>query len=279
LKKLAGEAGEELVSQIIDSPQSTEREILAQRERVELLKKRLSQIDRPEARELETVADTLTKKSVWAIGGDGWAYDIGYGGLDHILASGRDINILVLDTEVYSNTGGQMSKSTPRGAVAKFAAAGKRQGKKDLALIAMAYGSAYVGRVAMGANDAHTVKTFLEAEAYEGTSIIIAYSHCIAHGIPMHKGLEQQKKAVDSGHWILMRYNPSLAAEGKNPLTLDSKSPSIALSDYIYQETRYQELQKSNPQEAALLLAEEERELKLRWRYYQHLAAMDYSGA
>jgi pyruvate-ferredoxin/flavodoxin oxidoreductase len=278
LKKLAGEVGDELAGQIIDAPQKTEKEILAQRERVKLLKEKLSRIDSPDARELSTVADALTKKSVWAIGGDGWAYDIGYGGLDHVLASGRDINILVLDTEVYSNTGGQMSKATPRGAIAKFAAGGKRQGKKDLALMAMAYESAYVGRVAMGASDAHTVKTFLEAEAYEGTSIIIAYSHCIAHGFPMHKGLEQQKKAVDSGHWILMRYNPSLAAEGKNPLTIDSKQPSIPLSDYIYHEARYQALQKSNPKEAALLLAEEERDLKLKWRYYQHLAAMDYSG-
>jgi pyruvate-ferredoxin/flavodoxin oxidoreductase len=219
----------------------------------------------------------LTKKCVWAIGGDGWAYDIGYGGLDHVLASGRNINVLVLDTEVYSNTGGQMSKSTPRGAVAKFAAGGKRQGKKDLALMAMAYGTVYVGRVAMGANDAHTVKTFLEAEAYEGTSIIIAYSHCIAHGIEMHRGLEQQKKAVDSGHWILMRYNPALALDGKNPLTIDSKAPTLPLADYIYEEVRYKTLQTSKPKEAALLLAEEERELRAKWRYYQHLAAMDYS--
>jgi len=189
-----------------------------------------------------------------------------------------NINILVLDTEVYSNTGGQMSKSTPRGAIAKFAAGGKRQGKKDLALMAMAYGSVYVGRVAIGANDAHTVKTFLEAEAYEGPSIIIAYSHCIAHGIEMHKGLEQQKKAVESGHWILMRYNPDLAAEGKNPLSIDNKAPTLPLSDYIYQEVRYKALQAADPTTAAELLAEEEKELKLKWRYYQHLATMDYSG-
>ena len=170
-----------------------------------------------------------------------------------------------------------MSKATPRGAVAKFAAGGKHLGKKDLALMAMAYGTVYVGRVAMGANDAHTVKTFLEAEAFDGPSVIIAYSHCIAHGIEISHGLEQQKKAVDSGHWILMRYNPALIAEGKNPLTIDCKDPTLPLADYIYSEVRYKTLQRSNPEAAAMLLAEEEKELKLRWRYYQHLAAMDYS--
>ncbi|MDR0616094.1 MAG: pyruvate:ferredoxin (flavodoxin) oxidoreductase [Synergistaceae bacterium] len=277
LAKLSGEVGAELAREIMESAQATEKEIAEQRERVDILKEKLTWIDSPEAEELLSVADALVKKSVWAIGGDGWAYDIGYGGLDHVLASGRNINILVLDTEVYSNTGGQMSKSTPRGAIAKFAAGGKRQGKKDLALMAMAYGSVYVGKVAMGANDAHTVKTFLEAEAYDGPSIIIAYSHCIAHGIEMHRGLEQQKKAVDSGHWILMRYNPALTAEGKNPLSIDSKAPTLPLADYIYNEVRYKALQKSAPEEAAALLAEEEKELKLKWRYYQHLAAMDYS--
>lgn len=279
LQKLSGEVGDDFAKQIIDAStsQKTEKEILEQRDRVELLKEKLSWIDCPEAMELSTVADALAKKSVWIVGGDGWAYDIGYGGLDHVLASGRNVNILVLDTEVYSNTGGQMSKSTPRGAIAKFAAGGKRQGKKDLALMAMAYGTVYVGRVAMGANDAHTVKTFLEAEAFDGPSIIIAYSHCIAHGIEMFRGLEQQKKAVESGHWILMRYNPALAQENKNPLVIDSKAPSIPLADYIYNEVRYKALQKSDPSIAATLLAEEEKELKMRWRYYQHLAAMDYS--
>ncbi|MDR3331183.1 MAG: pyruvate:ferredoxin (flavodoxin) oxidoreductase [Synergistaceae bacterium] len=278
LGKLSSDVSPELVRQILDASQSNEKEIFEQRARVGKLKEKLEGLGaRPEACELATLADNLVKKSVWAIGGDGWAYDIGYGGLDHVFASGRNINILVLDTEVYSNTGGQMSKSTPRGAVAKFAAGGKRQGKKDLALMAMAYGSVYVGRVAIGANDAHTVKTFLEAEAYEGVSIIIAYSHCIAHGIEMHKGLEQQKKAVDSGHWILMRYNPALAAGGKNPLSIDSKAPTLPLADYIYQEVRYKALQATDPVTAATLLAEEEKELKLKWRYYQHLAAMDYS--
>ncbi|NLW61046.1 MAG: pyruvate:ferredoxin (flavodoxin) oxidoreductase, partial [Synergistaceae bacterium] len=227
-----------------------------------------------EAEELISVVDSLVKKSVWCVGGDGWAYDIGYGGLDHVIASGKNINILVLDTEVYSNTGGQMSKSTPRGAVAKFAAGGKRMGKKDLALMAMSYGNVYVGRVAMGANDAHTVKVFREAEAYDGPSIIIAYSHCIAHGINMMKGLEQQKKAVESGHWMLMRYNPDLAKEGKNPLVLDSKEPSLPLKDYVYNETRYKSLATADPEVAEALLKEEEKDIKARWRYFSHMAAM-----
>ncbi|MDR1580588.1 MAG: pyruvate:ferredoxin (flavodoxin) oxidoreductase, partial [Synergistaceae bacterium] len=278
LNKLSGELGTDFAKQIIEAPQSNEKEIHDQRDRVELLKEKLSWMETEESVELLSVADTLVKKSVWLIGGDGWGYDIGYGGLDHVIASGRNVNILVLDTEVYSNTGGQMSKSTPRGAVAKFAAGGKRLGKKDLALIAMSYGSVYVGRIAMGANDAHTVKTFLEAEAYDGPSLIIAYSHCISHGIEMDHGLEQQKKAVDSGHWILMRYNPSLLSEGKNPLSIDSKAPTLPLADYIYNEVRYKSLRTADPATAASLLAEEEAELKLKWRYYQHLAAMDYSA-
>lgn len=277
LDKLTDEVGADFVKQLTEAPQNTDREIAEQRDRIELLKEKLIWSDAPEAEELLTVVDALVKKSVWILGGDGWAYDIGYGGLDHVIASGRNVNILVLDTEVYSNTGGQMSKATPMGAIAKFAAGGKRQGKKDLALMAMAYGTAYVGRVAMGANDAHTVKTFLEAEAFDGPSIIIAYSHCIAHGIEMFKGLEQQKKAVDCGHWILMRYNPALALEGKNPLSIDSKAPSIPLSDYIYNEVRYKALQKADPKTAAALLKEAERDIKMKWRYYQHLAAMDYS--
>ncbi|MDR1917265.1 MAG: pyruvate:ferredoxin (flavodoxin) oxidoreductase [Synergistaceae bacterium] len=277
LSKLENEIGPDFARQLATSAQSTEKEIHEQRDRVELLKEKLSWMDSDDAVELLTVADALVKKSVWIIGGDGWAYDIGYGGLDHVLASGRNVNILVLDTEVYSNTGGQMSKATPRGAIAKFAAGGKRQGKKDLALMAMAYGSVYVGRIAMGANDAHTIKTFIEAEAYDGPSIIIAYSHCITHGIEMRKGLEQQKKAVESGHWILMRYNPTLIQEGKNPLIIDSKAPTLPLEEYIYNEIRYKALQKTDPEAASSLLREEESELKLKWRYYQHLASMDYS--
>ena len=277
MSKLADELGGDFIKQITEAPQTSDKEITEQRNRVKLLKEKLSWSSRPEAKELLTVADNLVKTSVWVVGGNGWAYDIGYGGLDHVLASGRNINILVLDTEVYSNTGGQMSKSTPKGAIAKFAAGGKHQNKKDLALMAMAYGNVYVGRVALGANDAHTVKTFLEAEAYDGPSIIIAYSHCIAHGIDMRKGLEQQKKAVDSGHWILMRYNPALKVENKNPLSIDCKAPSIPLEDYIYNEVRYKALQTSNPEAASMLLAEAQQELKMKWRYYQHLAAMDYS--
>jgi pyruvate-ferredoxin/flavodoxin oxidoreductase len=215
------------------------------------------------------------KKSVWIIGGDGWAYDIGFGGLDHVLASGRNVNVLVLDTEVYSNTGGQMSKATPRGAVAKFAAGGKTAGKKDLALMAMTYGHIYVARVAMGGNDVQTLRAFREAEAYDGPSLVIAYSHCIAHGYDLRHGMEQQKAAVQSGHWPLFRYNPALAAEGKNPLQLDSKAPSIPLKSYAYNETRYTMLAHSDPDTARRLLDEAQDDVMARWRLYEHWASMD----
>lgn len=274
LHKMEGQLGEKTVNAILDAPQTTDSEIRDLRQKVEELKEQLEYIGTEEAEELESVMDNLVKKSVWCVGGDGWAYDIGYGGLDHVIASGKNINILVLDTEVYSNTGGQMSKSTPRGAVAKFAAAGKRMGKKDLALMAMSYGNVYIGRVALGANDAHTVKVFQEAEAYNGPSLIIAYSHCIAHGIEMVNGLDQQKKAVESGHWILMRYNPDLVKEGKNPLILDNKEPSLSLKDYVYNESRYKSLVLTHPEEAEALLKEEEKDIKSRWRYYSHIAAM-----
>jgi pyruvate-ferredoxin/flavodoxin oxidoreductase len=210
---------------------------------------------------------------VWIIGGDGWAYDIGFGGLDHVLASGRNVNILVLDTEVYSNTGGQSSKSTPLGAVAKFAAKGKATPKKDLGLLAMAYGNVYVARVAMGADDQQTLKAFIEAEAYDGPSLIIAYSHCIAHGIDMRKGLEQQKLGVQSGHWMLYRYNPELAQHGKNPLVIESKAPSIPLEQYVYNETRYRMLLQSDEHRAEELLTEAKKGVKARWEHYQDLAA------
>lgn len=278
LVKLGPALGDELVKSILDQPQGGDAEIRAVQDKVEELKVQLEFMGTHEAEELLSVADNLVKKSVWCVGGDGWAYDIGYGGLDHVIASGRNINILVLDTEVYSNTGGQMSKSTPRGAVAKFAAGGKRSGKKDLALMAMAYGSVYVGRVALGANDAHTVKVFREAEAFNGPSIIIAYSHCIAHGIEMVSGLDQQKKAVESGHWMLMRYNPDLAKEGKNPLTLDSKAPSLPLRDYIMNENRYKSLFTIDPAAAERLLKDEEADIRARWRYYSHMAAMSMEG-
>ena len=209
---------------------------------------------------------------MWILGGDGWAYDIGYGGLDHVISTGRNVNILVLDTEVYSNTGGQASKATPRAAVAKFAAGGKPSGKKDLALMAVSYGSVYVARVAMGAGDMHTVKAFLEAEAFNGPSLIIAYSHCIAHGYDMAYGLDQQKAAVNSGYWPLFRYNPDLVDQGKNPFQLDSRPPNVALKDYIYNETRYTMLAKSNPEEAQRLLKLAQEDVTSRWKLYEHMS-------
>lgn len=276
LIKLSAQIGEDLVNAILNADQKDETGIYEQRERVEILLEKLKTINDPDALRLADLAEFLVKKSVWIIGGDGWAYDIGYGGLDHVLASGKNVNILVLDTEVYSNTGGQMSKSTSIGAVAKFAAAGKRIGKKDLGLMAMSYGNVYVAKVAMGANDLHTIRAFVEAEAYDGPSLIIAYSHCIAHGINMAKGFECQKLAVDSGHWPLFRYNPALAAEGKNPLKLDSKAPKIKLEDYIYNETRYKMLTKSHPEIAKELLALAQEEVNKRWKYYEQLASLEY---
>ncbi len=236
-----------LIQAILDAPQGTEAEIHRQRERVADLKRHLRDADDPDAKDLLAVADALVRKSVWLVGGDGWAYDIGYGGLDHVLAGSRDINILVLDTEVYSNTGGQASKSTPLGAVAKFAAGGKAVPKKDLGWLAMAYGTAYVAQIAMGASDSQTVKVLLEAEAYPGPSLVIAYSHCIAHGIDMAKGMHQQKLAERSGHWPLYRYHPALSGTGANPFQLDSRPPTIALRDYLYTENRYRILQQARP--------------------------------
>ncbi len=271
--------GEELAQAILNADQKTEAGIFAQRERVQQLKEKLAGAETAEARDLLSLADALVKKSVWIVGGDGWAYDIGYGGLDHVLASGRNVNVLVLDTEVYSNTGGQASKATPRGAVAKFAAGGKPVGKKDLALMAMSYGSVYVAKVAMGGSDMHTVKAFLEAEAFEGPSLIIAYSHCIAHGYDMAFGMDQQKAAVNSGYWPLLRYNPSLAAQGKNPFQLDSRAPSIGLKEYIYNETRYTMLAKSNPDEAKRLLELAQDDVGMRWKLYEHMSHQPANGA
>ncbi len=277
LVRLTGDLGDETVKAILEADQSTEEGIELQRERIAAVKARLQGLDSAEAKDLLTLADSLVKKSVWILGGDGWAYDIGYGGLDHVIASGRNVNILVLDTEVYSNTGGQMSKATPMGAVAKFAAAGKPAMKKDLAMMAMNYGNVYVARVALGANDAQTLKAFREAEAYDGPSLIIAYAHCIAHGIDLKTGLEQQKKAVQSGHWILTRYNPEALEEGKNPLIVDSKEPTLPLEDYIYNENRYRILQRSKPEVAQRFLEIAKKENARRWKIYQHMAAMDYS--
>jgi pyruvate-ferredoxin/flavodoxin oxidoreductase len=263
------------IDSVLDTDQHVGSEMREQRARVVALKEKLKQIDDPKARELETVVDHLVRRSVWLVGGDGWAYDIGSSGLDHALASGRNINVLVLDTEVYSNTGGQASKSTPIASVAKFASAGKRIGKKDLALQAISYGNVYVARVAMGGNPQQTLLAMREAEEYDGPSIILAYSHCIAHGIDMRKGLEHQDQAVASGHWPLLRYNPSLRAAGRRPFVLDSPRPSIKLSEYAYTEQRYKLLLKSNPSEAERLMELAQESLDLRWATYEHMATQD----
>jgi pyruvate-ferredoxin/flavodoxin oxidoreductase len=278
VKRQAAVIGDELVTALLESPQKTETEINAQRERVVELKKKLAGVDSSDARNLLAIADSLVRKSVWILGGDGWAYDIGFGGLDHVLGSGKNINVLVLDTEVYSNTGGQASKSTPRGAVAKFAASGKATSKKDLGMEAVSYGSVYVARVALGANDAHVIKAFQEAEAHDGPSIIIAYASCIAHGYDLIHGLEQQKLAVQSGYWPLMRYNPSLRDSGKNPFQLDSKAPAIRLKEYAYREARYTMLARGNPDLAAKLLAEAQDDVERQWRVYSGRAAMPGRG-
>jgi pyruvate-ferredoxin/flavodoxin oxidoreductase len=269
---LSVDIGVDLATALIEADQKTEADIYEQRERVKALKEKLASINKPEAKRLLSIADNLVKRSVWIMGGDGWAYDIGYGGLDHVLASGKNVNILVLDTEVYSNTGGQMSKSTNRAAVAKFAAAGKPTAKKDLSLLAMMYNNVYVARIAMGANDAQTVRAFIEAEAYDGPSIIIAYSHCIAHGIDMARGMTNQKVAVDTGYFPLFRYNPELIKEGKNPFKLDSKAPKGALSEFTSMETRFNVLTKSHPDRAKELLKLAEEDVKVRWAIYEQFA-------
>ena len=269
LKELAPQLGEGYVQEILLAPQITESEIRAQRATVADLEKKLRTMDSEMARHLLSVSDQLVRRSVWLVGGDGWAYDIGSAGLDHVLSMGRDINILVLDTEVYSNTGGQMSKSTPLAAVAKFAAGGKRVPKKDLALQAISYGNVYVARVAMGANPQQTLLAFREAEAYPGPSLILAYSHCIAHGINMQHGLQQQHRAVASGYWPLMRYNPEVRKSGENPFVLDSQGPRIAFKDYAYQELRYKMLTRTNPAEAERLINEAQEQVQQKWRMYE----------
>jgi len=263
---------------ILTAPQKDEADIHEQRQRVDLLKRKLNGMDSADVKQLLAVADLLVKKSIWIVGGDGWAYDIGYGGLDHVLASGRNVNVLVLDTEVYSNTGGQASKSTPRGAVAKFAAGGKPGAKKDLGLIAMSYGNIYVASVAMGAKDEHTLKVFLEAEAYNGPSLIIAYSHCIAHGIDMTTAMTNQKVAVDSGQWLLYRYNPERAAQGETPLTLDSRTPTRRVQDFMQRETRFKMLTKSRPEDAKRLWSEAQHDAEIRFHLYEYLAQRKFDG-
>jgi pyruvate-ferredoxin/flavodoxin oxidoreductase len=273
VKRLAASIGDELATALLNSPQKDEADIYEQRQRVALLKEKLQGVNAPDAKQLLVLADMLVKKSVWIVGGDGWAYDIGYGGLDHVIASGKNVNLLVLDTEVYSNTGGQQSKSTPRGAVAKFAAGGKPGAKKDLGLMAMSYGYVYVASVAMGAKDEHTLKAFLEAEAYDGPSIIIAYSHCIAHGIDMTTAMQNQKAAVDSAQWLLYRFNPERALAGENPLQLDSRTPVRKVQDFMLMETRFKMLTKSKPEDAKRLWQEAQHDADVRYRFYEYLAA------
>ncbi|MBN1870779.1 MAG: pyruvate:ferredoxin (flavodoxin) oxidoreductase [Candidatus Omnitrophica bacterium] len=273
VKALESTIGTELAAQLIGAKQRDEADIFEQRRRVEELKKKLKGIDSPQAKQLLSLADFLVKKSVWIMGGDGWAYDIGFGGLDHVIACGRDVNILVLDTEVYSNTGGQASKSTSRGAVAKFAAAGKTMPKKDLARIAMTYGNVYVASVAIGAKDEHTLRTFIEAERYEGPSLIIAYSHCIAHGINMTTAFSDQKTAVLTGYWPLFRYNPELKAEGKNPFILDSAAPKVPFKDQADRENRYKMLEKSHPEKAKELMKLAQQDIYDRWTIYEQMAS------
>ena len=277
LAKMADNVGQDLAEALLNASQKDEAEIEAQRDRVEQLKEILEGMETPAAKNLLSLADYLVKKSVWILGGDGWAYDIGYGGLDHVLASGRNINVLVLDTEVYSNTGGQSSKATPRAAVAKFAANGKDLPKKDLGMMAMSYGYVYVARVAMGASDRQTLQAFREAEAYDGPSLIIAYTHCIAHGINMTLGLKQQKLAVNSGVWPLYRYNPELTAQGENPLSIDSKEPTVPVEEYAYNETRYRMLLQSNEERAEMLMAKAKRDAASRWNLYRQMADMQYT--
>ncbi len=278
---IEGQSGDfkTLLGEIKNADQSNTEGLEKQKDRVSKLKTILKEKNCTNCAELLSVADSLVKKSVWAVGGDGWAYDIGYGGLDHVLASGKNVNILVLDTEVYSNTGGQASKATPRGAVAKFAEAGKPMGKKDLGLISMTYGNIYVARVAMGASLNQTVKAMSEAENYNGPSIVIAYSHCIAHGIDMTTGLLEQKAAVESGHWPIFRFNPALIKQGKNPLMLDSKKPKISIEDFAKRETRFKSLFKFMPERAKMLLELSQDDAKLRWVYYKALSEIDYSGS
>ena len=276
LRGLAERVGPDLVAAIIEAPQVRESEIRAQRERVATLKTRLLSLgDDPKAKHLLSVVDHLVRRSIWIVGGDGWAYDIGYGGLDHVLASGLDVNILVMDTEVYSNTGGQASKATPLGAIAKFAAAGKRTARKDLALQAIAYGNVYVAQVAMGANPQQTLQAFREAEAWPGPSLILAYSHCIAHGFDLRNGLAQQDKAVASGYWPLVRYHPSLSEGDGAPFRLDSPRPTLPFRDYAYGELRYSALAAIRPDEAAALLAQAQEAIHQKYRSYEEFAQMD----
>jgi pyruvate-ferredoxin/flavodoxin oxidoreductase len=272
LAELKDELGETVVNEILNAKQIQESELAIQQLRVQQLKEKLRAMNSSSASHLLSVADQLVRRSVWLVGGDGWAYDIGYGGLDHALASGRNINILVLDTEVYSNTGGQSSKSTPTAATAKFAAGGKTVGKKDLAMQAISYGNVYVARVAFGANPQQTLLAMREAEAYDGPSLILAYSHCIAHGYDLKDGLTQQNSAVASGHWPLLRYNPVLRKKNQNPFVLDSPRPTMPLKEYAYKELRYKVLTMTNPKVAEELMIHAQDLVNLKWKTYEELA-------
>jgi len=265
-----------LVEKIMSADESSESGIYDQRERVSELSKQLASIDSQQARLLNTLIDNLCRQSVWIIGGDGWAYDIGYGGLDHVLASGRNVNILVLDTEVYSNTGGQTSKATPRGAVAKFSSGGKKTAKKDLAMLALSYENVYVAHVAYGAKDIQTLRAFIEAEAHNGPSIIIAYSPCIAHGVDLSNNHRQQDLAVRSGHWPLFRFDPARAKQGQNPLHLDSPEPSIPYREYIMSETRFNMLWHTHPEDAENFLQLAQQEVNHRYHYYKQLSELEW---
>jgi pyruvate-ferredoxin/flavodoxin oxidoreductase len=274
LTNMSDQLGQTAVNELLNADQSDEPGIFEQRERIEAVREKLKKIDSDQAKNLETVIDYMAKKSVWIIGGDGWAYDIGFGGVDHVLASGRNVNILVLDTEVYSNTGGQKSKATPRGAVAKFAASGKAVGKKDLGAIAMSYKHAYVASVAYGNKDVHTLKVFQEAESWDGPSLIIAYSPCTAHGIDLTKNHQQQNMAVKSGYWSLYRYDPRRELQGKNPLQLDSKEPSMPLGDYYKTENRFSILWRTHPENAKKLLDTEQKAVLERYQHLKQLAEL-----
>jgi pyruvate-ferredoxin/flavodoxin oxidoreductase len=284
LKEYAFQLVKKLVPDMYDELSSAAQnsQILIEEQRVHVTKL-LARLDKmgasDEIQALKSIAWFLVNKSVWIVGGDGWAYDIGFGGLDHVLASGMNVNVLVLDTEVYSNTGGQMSKATPRGATAQFAAAGKPMPKKDLGLMMMSYGNVYVAQVAVGSSHNQTVKAFVEAEKYNGPSLIIAYSHCIAHGIDMSHGLDQEDMAVKSGHWLLYRYNPELLHQGKNPLQLDSKEPTIPFAQYAFSENRYRTLLAKDEARAKHLVAEGQKDCDKRWNLYRQLAGMDYTKA
>jgi pyruvate-ferredoxin/flavodoxin oxidoreductase len=273
LARLASELGDELVTAISNNKQETNEQIAAQRASVAELTKRLAKIDSPDAKSLMATASYLNRRSIWCFGGDGWAYDIGFGGLDHVFASGRDLNILVMDSEVYSNTGGQASKATPRGAVAKFAAAGKPTRKKDLGMIAMSYGITFVGQIALGANPMHTIRTIRAAESYRGTSLVIAYSHCIGQGINMTTAMNHQKEAVNCGYWPLYSFDPRETAQ---PFKLTSKTPKGTFKDFAMQENRFAQLARSKPEHSERLLELGQQDIDVRWNYYEQLAKIEH---